>query len=55
EKAPDLYNFCKNFKMNIEDTEEFLYGNQEEGKDLEDLARAWIEEHRDEIDAWLNG
>ncbi len=53
EDAPDMYNFFKNFKMSLDDTEEFLYAYQEEGKDIEELAKAWIQEHRAEIDSWL--
>lgn len=53
DKAPDMYNFFKNFKMSLDDTEEFLYAYQEEDKDVEDLAKTWIEEHRSEIDSWL--
>ena len=53
DKAPDLHNFFKQFKMSLDDTEEFLYAYQEEGKDVEDLATTWIEEHRTEIDSWL--
>ncbi len=53
DKAPDMYNFFKNFKMSLDDTEEFLYAYQEEGKDVKELAKAWIQEHRAEIDSWL--
>ncbi|NLG32969.1 MAG: hypothetical protein GX550_05565, partial [Syntrophomonadaceae bacterium] len=53
EKAPDIYNFCKNFKMSLDDTEEFLYAYQEDGKDPKELAAQWIKEHRSDIDSWL--
>lgn len=52
-KAPDMYNFFKNFKMSLEDVEKYLYTQQEEGQDAEELAKAWIKEHRTEIDSWL--
>lgn len=53
DKAPDMYNFFKQFKMSLEDTEEFLFAYQEEDKEVQDLAKAWIDEHRSEIDSWL--
>ena len=53
DKAPDMYNFFKNFKMSLDDTEEFLYAYQEEGKDVKALAKAWIDEHRTEINSWF--
>lgn len=54
EKAPDMYNYCKNFKMSIEDIEAFLFAYQEEDKEAEDLAKDWIEKNRTTIDTWLN-
>ena len=47
-----MYNFFKNFKMSLDDTEEFLYISRT-GQRCQDLAKAWIEEHRAEIDSWL--
>ena len=54
ERAPEMYRFVNNFKMSIDDTEDFLYGYQEAGEDLSDLAAQWIEDNRSDIDAWLN-
>lgn len=53
DKAPEMYNFFKNFKMSIDDNEEFLYGYQNENKDVKTLAKDWIENNRSEIDTWL--
>ncbi len=53
ESAPDIYNYCKNFEMSLDETEEFLYGYQEDGKNIEDLAKEWIENNRSQIDTWL--
>ncbi|PKM90835.1 MAG: hypothetical protein CVU87_00840 [Firmicutes bacterium HGW-Firmicutes-12] len=53
--APDMYNYCKNFEMSIDDTEEFLFAYQEEDKEIEALAKDWIEKNRDKIDTWLKG
>lgn len=55
EDVPDMYNFCSNFKMSLDDTEEFLYEHQENGKKAEDLAKEWIEKNRSQIDSWLEG
>ncbi len=55
DKSPELYNFAKNFQMSIEETEAFLVGYQEEGRDVEELAAEWIEANREDIDRWLEG
>jgi ABC-type proline/glycine betaine transport system substrate-binding protein len=39
--------------MSLDDTEEFLYAYQEDGKDPKELAAQWIKEHRSDIDSWL--
>lgn len=51
-KAPDLYNLVKNYKMSIEDHEDFLL-HTENGGDPVAWARQWIDAHRAEIDGWL--
>ncbi len=53
ETAPDIHNYCNNFKMSLDETEQFLYDYQEGGKEIEDLAAEWIEENRSQIDSWL--
>ena len=53
EDAPVIYSLVKNFKMSIDETEEFLFAYQEDGKDIEELAREWIENNRDDINNWL--
>lgn len=55
EKAPDMYKFMHEFKMSIEDHEAFLNSMESEGKDAAELAKQWIEDHRSEIDSWLEG
>lgn len=55
EQSPDMYNFCKNYKMSLDAVETFLYETQENGKKAEDLAREWIEENRSQINSWLEG
>lgn len=52
-KAPEIYNLVKNFKMSIEDHEDFLV-HTEDGGDPAEWAQQWIEEHRTEIDGWLD-
>lgn len=53
EKYPDIYNYCKNFEMSIEDTEAFLFAYQEEDKEIQTLAKDWIKKNRSQIDDWL--
>jgi len=53
DKAPEIYNLVNNFEMSIDEVEEFLYNQQEEGRDPTELAQEWIEENRSDIDAWL--
>ncbi|WP_226036118.1 glycine betaine ABC transporter substrate-binding protein [Aquibacillus saliphilus] len=53
DKAPEIYNFVTNFEMSIEEVEKYLYNNQDEGKDVEELAQQWIDDNRSDIDAWL--
>lgn len=53
EDAPEIYSFVTNFKMSIDDTEEFLYGYQEAGEEVEELASEWIEKNRSDINNWL--
>ena len=51
-KAPEIYSLVKNFKMSIEDHEDFLV-HTEDGGDAAEWAQQWIDEHRAEIDSWL--
>jgi len=53
DKSPEMYNFFKNFKMSIEDNEDFLYGYQNEDKDVKVLAKNWIDNNRSLIDTWF--
>lgn len=53
ESALDIHNYCKNFEMSLDETEDFLYDYQEDGKKIEDLAKEWIANNRSQIDAWL--
>lgn len=53
EKAPDMYNYVMNFKQSIDDNEEFLMGIETGEKDIEEMAKDWIEENRSDIDEWL--
>jgi glycine betaine/proline transport system substrate-binding protein len=53
DKAPEIYNLVKNFKMNIDDHEDFLL-HVENGGNPSEWAQQWIEAHRAEIDNWLS-
>jgi ABC-type proline/glycine betaine transport system substrate-binding protein len=39
--------------MSLDETEDFLYGYQEEDKNIEELATEWITNNRSQIDTWL--
>jgi glycine betaine/proline transport system substrate-binding protein len=53
EKAPDVYEFTQNFKIDIEDIEAILDEMESNDKGIEELIKEWIEENRDEVDAML--
>lgn len=53
DKAPEIYNLVNNFEMSIDEVEQYLYANQEEGIDASELAQQWIDDNRADIDAWL--
>lgn len=55
EYAPDMNNLFHNFKMSLDDVEAFLYAYEEEGQNVEVLAKDWVEKNRADIDAWLKG
>lgn len=53
EQAPDIYSYVSNFKMSLDETEQFLYEYQENDKEIPDLVQKWIDENRSQIDEWL--
>lgn len=53
EKAPDMFDYVMRFEQSIDDNEAFLVGSEEEDKDMDEMAKEWIEDHRSDIDDWL--
>lgn len=53
EKAPDMFNYVMNFEQSIDDNEELSIKGEEDDTEMAELAEEWIEEHRSEIDDWL--
>jgi glycine betaine/proline transport system substrate-binding protein len=53
DKAPDIYKFAQNFKIEIEEVERIMQeGNSKEDK-IAELARKWIDENQDQINEWV--
>lgn len=53
DKAPDLYEFTQKFEIPIDDIEGILAEMDETDKDVEVLAKEWIEKNRDKVDKML--
>lgn len=54
EKAPDLYEFTKNFKISLDEMETILAEMDKGEKEIEELAAEWIEQNRNEVDQMLS-
>lgn len=54
EKAPDLYKFAQNFKINISDIEKVMYEGDSKEDEMAKLSRQWVDDNQDKIDAWLS-
>lgn len=52
-RAPEVVDFLKKFKVSIEDMNRMIYDIEVEKKDPVAVARAWIDEHPDEVKAML--
>ena len=55
EKAPDFYNFVKNFKISSEEVEAILIEYEKSGNEevLKQETRKWVEDNRDKINTML--
>lgn len=54
EKAPDLYEFTKNFKISLDEIEEIMAKMDKGEKEIDELAKEWIEQNRNEVDQMLS-
>lgn len=54
EDQPDIYQFLDRFEWTPDDMAEVMVGVQE-GQDPEQAAKAWVEAHPDQVNAWVEG
>ncbi len=53
EKAPDLYKFAQNFKMDINEIESIIKESNENEDKIAELCRQWIDDNQGQIDEWI--
>lgn len=53
EEMPEVYNFLDNFQWSLEDMQQVMVWNSEEGAKPYDNAKRWIEENEEKVQAWL--
>ncbi|WP_088104553.1 glycine betaine ABC transporter substrate-binding protein [Halalkalibacter urbisdiaboli] len=51
ERAPEVYEFLSNWSMDVTDIEEMIVQIEDEGRDAEEVAREWIDNHQEEVAA----
>ncbi|WP_164667723.1 glycine betaine ABC transporter substrate-binding protein [Virgibacillus doumboii] len=54
EKAPEAYKFLSNWSISIKDMEKMI-AKIDDGKNPDDVAQAWIDNHQDKIEKMKNG
>lgn len=52
-KAPEAYEFLSNWSMNVSDIEEMIVQIEEDGKDAEEVAKEWIENNKEAVNAMV--
>jgi glycine betaine/proline transport system substrate-binding protein len=52
DKAPHLYEFTKSFKISLDEIEAIM-SEMDKGKDLNQLAKEWVEQNRNKVDEML--
>lgn len=53
EKAPEVYDFLRNWSIDVTDIEEMIIEYDENGVPEEEMARNWIENNQDKVDEML--
>ncbi|UOQ42904.1 glycine betaine ABC transporter substrate-binding protein [Halobacillus salinarum] len=53
EKAPEAYEFLKNWSISIDDVEQMIVEIEDQGKDPEKVAREWINNHQDKVNKMM--
>jgi glycine betaine/proline transport system substrate-binding protein len=51
EEVPEVYNFLSRWSMSVEDIEQMIVQIEDEGRDAEEVAQEWIDNHPDEVKA----
>ena len=54
ETHPEAYEILSNWSISIDDIEEMILQNEENGTSFENLATEWIENNRDKVDQMIN-
>jgi glycine betaine/proline transport system substrate-binding protein len=52
---PAIDTFIRNLKFGTDEAGEFYYGHDKEGKEVADIAAAWIQENPDQVASFLRG
>lgn len=53
EKAPDLYKFAQNFKIEISEIERIMDEGESKEDKIAELSRQWIDDNQGQIDEWI--
>ncbi|MDD4767547.1 MAG: glycine betaine ABC transporter substrate-binding protein [Desulfotomaculaceae bacterium] len=53
DRAPDLYKFAQNFKIEISEIERIMHEGNNNEKEIAALSRQWVDDNQDKIDQWL--
>jgi glycine betaine/proline transport system substrate-binding protein len=53
EKAPEAYDFLSKWSMSVSDIETMIVEIEDNGRDAEEVAQEWIDNHPDEVKAML--
>ena len=52
---PEAYKMIDQFEWDVEDMEDIMYEAQENDEEIEDVAKRWVEDNRDKVEAWQEG
>lgn len=55
DRAPEVHQFLQRFRMPLEDYEEWIFKQDEQGAEPDQLAREWIENNPDKVRSFLQG
>ncbi|WP_347549117.1 glycine betaine ABC transporter substrate-binding protein [Pseudalkalibacillus hwajinpoensis] len=53
EKAPEAYEFLSNWSISIDDVEQMIVEIEEEGRDPEEVAQEWIDNHQEKVNEMI--